>query len=427
MSALPALWAAGTSLAAPVLRLLLARRARRGKEIAARLPERRGIERAPRPEGRLLWLHAASVGETVSILPVLGELAARAPALTVLLTTGTVTSARLLEARLPALGLEGRVLHRFAPLDVPRWVARFLDHWRPDAAGFVESELWPNIFAACRRRSMPILLVNARLSPRSAAGWRRAPGFARALFAGLAGVRAQSAADAGRFAALGAPEVSAPGNLKFVAPALPADAAELRRLRALLGERPAWLAASTHPGEEAIAIAVHRRLAARFPGLLTVIAPRHPERGPEIAPLAAGFAVARRAAGEDPPPGGVWIADTLGELGLLYRLVPTVFVGRSLLPPGGGQNPLEPARLSCAVAAGTLTGNFDEPVAALRAAGALAVVADEAALADWVAAMLDDPAARGRAGAAGAAAAAAGAGLAGETAEALLGLMRRRG
>ena len=168
-----AVWAAAARLAAPGLRLMLWTRARRGKEIAARLPERRGIEAAPRPAGRLLWLHAASVGETVSLLPVLGELARQAPDVSVLLTTGTVTSAELLAARLPALGLAGRVAHRFVPLDVPGWVARFLDHWRPDAAAFVESELWPNLLAACARRRIPLMLINARLSARSFARWRR--------------------------------------------------------------------------------------------------------------------------------------------------------------------------------------------------------------------------------------------------------------
>ncbi len=212
-----ALYAGAATLAAPGLRLLLARRVRRGKEVAARLAERRGIAALPRPAGRLLWLHAASVGETVSMLPVLPAFAAAAPDASVLLTTGTVTSAELLARR----GPEGRVLHRFAPLDVPRWVRRFLDHWRPDAAAFVESEMWPNLLASCRARGIPMMLVNARLSPRSFPRWRRAGGFARALFGGFARVQAQSAADAERLRALGAHSVTAPGNLKFAAPPLP--------------------------------------------------------------------------------------------------------------------------------------------------------------------------------------------------------------
>src|SRR4051794_26508876 len=176
---LASLWGAAATLAAPGLRLLLRQRSRRGKELPDRLAERRGLDDAPRPAGRLLWIHAASVGETVSILPVLSAVASRAPDVTVLLTTGTVTSAALLASRLPALGLAGRVVHRFAPLDVPAWAERFLDHWRPDAACFVESELWPNQIAACRRRGVALMLVNARLSPRSHRAWRRVPALSR--------------------------------------------------------------------------------------------------------------------------------------------------------------------------------------------------------------------------------------------------------
>src|SRR6185437_7897810 len=282
MSLLP-LWAGAATVAAPGLRLLLRARVRQGKEIAARLPERRGVDPTPRPPGRLLWLHAASVGETVSILPVLTALTEQAPDASMLLTTGTLTSARLLAQRLPELGLEGRVLHRFVPLDVPGWVARFLDHWQPDAAAFVESELWPNLVAACRARRVPIMLLNARLSARSFARWRRLRGAARDLLRGFARIEAQSEADAERLRALGAPAVTVPGNLKFAAPPLPVDPAEFEGLREKLRGRPVWLAASTHPGEEAIVLAAHRALAEAHPGLLTIIAPRHPERGARIA------------------------------------------------------------------------------------------------------------------------------------------------
>jgi 3-deoxy-D-manno-octulosonic-acid transferase len=385
------LWAGAATLAAPALRLLLRRRLRRGRELAGRLAERRGIDAAPRPAGKLLWLHAASVGESVSILPVLALLP---PAVTVLLTTGTVTSALLLAQRLPALGLERRVLHRFVPLDVPRWGARFLDHWRPDAAAFVESELWPNLVAGCVARGIPLLLLNARMSQRSYAGWCRARGLARQVLGGFGEVLAQSEADAQRLRALGAARVEVAGNLKFASPPLPADAAELARLRGELAGRPVWLAANTHPGEEAIAAAVHEALAPHHPGLLTIIAPRHPERG---VALAASLAAPRRGAGE--PPGALWIADVLGELGLLYRLAPVVFIGRSLVP-GGGQSPLEAARLGCALAMGPHGENQAEAVRALREAGALRVVADAAALTEWVDGMLRDPAGQARAAAA---------------------------
>lgn len=376
------LWAGVGRLIAPGLRLALRRRARRGKEVPARLPEREGIDPTPRPDGKLIWFHAASMGESLSILPVLEELPRH---LTLLVTTGTVTSAITLTDRMAQLGLRN-ALHRFVPLDVPAWAARFLDHWRPDAAVFVESELWPNLLAACERRRIPLLLVNARMSERSFRGWRRAPGLSAQLLGLFARIHPQSPADGDRLRALGATRLEAPGNLKLSAAPLPADDGELARLRPLLADHPVWLAASTHPGEEAVAAAVHRRLVPEWPGLVTVIAPRHAERG---TGLAGELGAARRGAGEDPVPGGIWIADTMGELGLLYRLCPIVLVGRSLVGQGG-QNPLEPARLGCAVVVGPFTQNFRDPVRLLCDAGALTVVADEDALARWVAALLRD-------------------------------------
>jgi 3-deoxy-D-manno-octulosonic-acid transferase len=401
MSVIVPAYAGAAALAAPGLRLWLARRVRHGKEWPERLAERWGSDGTPRPPGRLLWLHAASIGETLSMLPVLAAFVAIVPDAAVLMTTGTVTSAELLGRRLPELGLSDRVLHRFVPLDVPAWVSRFLDHWRPDAAGFVESEVWPNLLLGCRRRSVPAMLVNARLSARSFARWRRVPGFAATLFGAFACVQAQSPTDAERLVALGARGVTAPGNLKFAALALPVPAGELARLRARLAGRPVWLAASTHPGEEAIVLAAHDALAARHAGLLTIIVPRHPQRGAEVAALAAGRPVARRSRDEAlPEAAGVWVADTLGELGLLYAATGIAFVGGSLVAHGG-QNVLEPARLGCAVAIGPHAQNFAEPVAALAAAGALTEVAGGAALAAWVSTMLDDPPRRAAAAAAG--------------------------
>lgn len=423
MTPLPALWAAATTLAAPALRRNLRRRAERGKEIASRLSEREGIEPAARPPGRLVWLHAASVGETVSVLPVVAGIEALASDVTVLVTTGTVTSARLLADRradMPA----GRVLHRFAPLDVPRWVARFLDHWRPDAAVFVESELWPNQLAALRRRGIPAMLANGRLSPRSHRHWRRAPRFARAVLGSFRVVWAQSVADAERLAASGAPSVQAPGNLKFAAPPLPADDAALARAAAQLAARPCWVAASIHPGEDELVIAAHRELVRRYPDLVTLIVPRHPERGTELAARAEGTPVRRRSLGEGPPPqGGLWIGDTIGELGLWYRLARVALVGRSLVAPGGGQNPLEAVRLGCPVGAGPFMDNFAEAASVLERAGALARVGTAAELARWVGAMLEDPPRRAAAVRAGQAAIGRYGELPGAMARAILSLM----
>jgi 3-deoxy-D-manno-octulosonic-acid transferase len=416
-SVLAAGWIVAATLIAPALRLNLRRRAANGREIASRLPERWGIDLTPRPPGPLLWVHAASVGETMSILPVIEALRHRTK---VLLTTGTVTSQALLDRRIPEQGLAGDVLHRFAPLDVPSWIGRFLSHWQPDAACFVESELWPNQLAACQARGIKLMLVNARMSDRSFTHWQRVPGFAGTILSRFTRIQARGDQDAERLTALGAAHVESPGDLKFAAPPLPVVEAEFERLRTLLGDRPVWLAASTHPGEETLIAAAHREIAALHPGLLTIIAPRHPDRGPA---LAAELNASRRGAGEDPPAGGIWIADTMGELGLWYRLAPIAFVGRSLIAPGGGQNPLEPARLGCAIAVGPHTSNFTDHVALLCGVGGLVEVANETDLARFVSTMLDTPDVRRRLGELAADAVRRHADLPARTAEVLLSLL----
>ncbi len=380
---LAASWATAATLLNPALRLNLRLRAAKGKEVTERLPERFGIDPTTRPDGPLVWMHAASVGETMSVLPVLTALRRRT---NVLLTTGTVTSQALLDQRLPG---DDSVLHRFAPLDVPRWVNRFLDHWRPDAACFIESELWPNQIAACRVRGIKLMLMNARMSESSFRQWQRVPRFARRVVGAFSIIQARGEMDAERLRVLGGRRVDSVGDLKFGAPPLPVDFDELERLQGLLADRPVWIAASTHPGEEDRIVTVHRMVSQPHPDLLTIIAPRHPERGPA---LSSAIGAPRRGAGEDPPAkGGIWIADTMGELGLLYRLAQIAFVGRSLIPPGGGQNPLEPARLGCAVSVGPFTANFEDHIALLRAADGLAIVAGEAELARFVCAMIENP------------------------------------
>jgi 3-deoxy-D-manno-octulosonic-acid transferase len=381
-----ALWAGLTRVSTPALRLMLRRRVARGKEIAERLPEREAIDPTPRPAGRLIWMHAASLGETISILPVLAILA-EAPG-SILLTTGTVTSQRLLAKRLPEMALAGRVIHRFVPLDVPGWVARFLDHWRPDAAGFVESEIWPNLLSAAARRGIPLMLVNARLSARSLSRWKMAERTARQVLGFFSAIHPQSARDGERFASLARTPILPPGNLKLAAPPLPVESAILSQLSSQIGG-PVWVAASLHRGEDELILAVHERLAATHPGILTIMVPRHPERGAEMAALEPG--ALQRSLGAPPPRGGgVWIVDTVGELGLIYRLAPLAFLGGSLVRHGG-QNPAEPARLGRAVAVGPHTANFTDTVALLEAGGALTRVADAQALADWVDARLRDP------------------------------------
>lgn len=423
MSLASAVWRAAATALSPLLPLHLALRARRGREIADRLPERRG-RAADRPPGRLFWLHAASVGELMSVLPVLAAMGERDRSLQVLVTTGTVTSAALLADRVPPV-LAGRLRHRFVPLDVPRWVDRFLDGWRPDAGAFVDSELWPNLLAAAASRAVPLALVNARMSPRSAARWRRMPGLARQVLGSFRLVIPRSAEDAALYAALGAPVASAPGDLKAGAPPLPADPAMLAALGAAIAGRPMVLAASTHPGEDGVVFAAHRELVGTFPGLLTIIVPRHPHRGPAIAAEAeaAGLSAGLRSAGRLPEPSlDAYVADTVGELGLFYRLANAAIVGGSLVPHGG-QNPLEPARLGCPILFGPHMWNFVEPVARLLEAGGAVQVEGAAALAPALRAVLSD---RERARAlTGAAAAVADlqAGLPDRVAGALLGLL----
>jgi 3-deoxy-D-manno-octulosonic-acid transferase len=378
-----------TALARPLAPFILRQRQRRGKEEAARLPERMGEPSAPRPAGRLVWLHAASVGETLSILPLIAALAEQRPALSFLLTTGTVTSAALAAQRLPP-----RTLHQFAPLDVPQFVRSFLDHWRPDLAVLTESEIWPNLILESSARGIPLALINARMTTRSYRRWRRNGGMARPLFSRFALVLAQNETLARRFKTLGATSAVACGNLKVDTPPLPVDAAELERLKAALADRPILLAAGTHEGEDEIVADAHRRLRGQFPDLCTIIAPRHPERGPAIAGMLAaqGIAAALRTLGEVPGRDReIYIADTLGELGMLYKLAGLALVGGSLVDRGG-HNPIEAVRRGAAVLTGPHWQNFPDAYEALIRRNATTVVNSPAELADAAARLLGDAA-----------------------------------
>lgn len=368
------LYAALTTAGGPLINALLSRRLVRGREDAARIGERRGIPGRPRPHGSLAWIHAASIGEAFSVLRLIDRLLARYPTLNILVTTGTVTSARLLAERLPA-----RAMHQYVPVDRPAWVTRFLDHWRPDVALWVESELWPNLVLATQARGIPMVLLNARMSARSFTRWRRRmPGLGARLLGGFALTMAQDEAEAERLRALGADPVTVPGNLKFAAGPLPYDERDLRAFFNIARGRLVWVASSTHEGEEEICAYVHRRLTADVNGLLTVIVPRHPARGVDIATKlrAQGFDVARRDADEPiTEKTEIYIADTLGELGLFYRAAQVAFIGGSLIPHGG-QNLLEPARLGVAVLHGPHMENFRAIVEEMSAKGASQEVAD---------------------------------------------------
>jgi len=377
-----------TALFEPAAAGLLVWRRRRGKEDPTRLAERRGYPGVKRPNKTLVWLHGASVGETVTLLPLVAQLQKRG--LAVLVTSGTVTSARLLAARLPA-----GVIHQYLPLDVPRYMRRFLDYWRPELGLICESEIWPNLLIEARKRAVPLVLVNARMSQRSFARWYKTPQTSRFLLSCFESCLAQSKGDGERLAQLGAPRVSIAGNLKFDVPAPPADANTLAMLDGLTTGRPVWIAASTHPGEEELVIAAHLGIKPHLPKLLTIIVPRHPQRGIEIEALAQanGIAVARRAAGDMPERDvEVYIADTVNELGLFYRLSQVAFLGGSLVPLIGGHNPIEPAKLGCALLHGPYVHNNAEIFAAFDQGGGAREVADAQALAGAVHRWLSDPA-----------------------------------
>ena len=361
-----------TSLARPIAPMLLKHRQRRGKEDGQRIPERLGIADTPRPDGPLAWFHAASVGETNAVLPVIEALIARNAGLTVLLTTGTMTSAGLAAKRLPP----GRALHQYVPLDAPEYARSFLAHWRPDLAVFTESEIWPNLLLETSRADVPLALVNARMSSRSFQRWKRNAGLSRPLFSRFDLVLAQNERLARRFADLGGRLVRAVGNLKIDAPPPPVDPQSLDALKSALAGRPVIVAASTHEGEELILADAHRRIARDVEGLVTIIAPRHPERGTALAEAlkARGLVVAQRSAGGLPDPRTeIYVADTIGELGTFYALSPVAFVGGSLIDHGG-QNPIEAVRHGAAVLTGPSWRNFaDEYTALIKRGGAIEV------------------------------------------------------
>lgn len=383
-----ALYALAGRVATPALDLYLKKRVKRGKEDAARLGERWGKATSQRPEGKLVWVHAASVGEMLSVLPLVEGLTKRA--VSVLVTTGTLTSAELAERRLPS-----GAFHQFVPLDVPQATRRFFDHWKPDVAVFAESEVWPNLILEAYNRGVPLGLVNGRMSERSFARWGKRLAIAKSLLAPLSFCLAQSAGDGERLAALGAPARMG-GNLKFDGGALPVDEDALEALVRAIGPRPILLAASTHPGEEAQVLEASAMLRNEEPDLITILVPRHPERGVEVAQLAAsgGLVAGLRSAGDVPDDlTALYIADTLGELGLFYALASVAFIGGSLVAVGG-HNPIEPARLDVPILTGPQVSNFEDIYAEFVARGGALMVQDAEALAREAARLMRDKAAR---------------------------------
>ncbi len=383
-----ALYGAATALAEPLAPRLLRRRAQDGKEDPARLSERLGRASLPRPEGPLVWLHGVSVGESLSLLPLIDALRSRRPELKLLVTSGTVTSAELMARRLPA-----GVVHQFAPVDGPAAVRRFLSHWRPDVGLQVESELWPNLILEAARRGVRLALLSARMTQASADRWLRTPSAARTLLSCFDLVLPQDPETEARLQRLGArtgPQL----NLKLVGAPPPVEPKLVAEIEKGLAGRQAVLVASTHEGEEPIVAGAFRKAIEDRPPAVLIVAPRHPDRGPSVAEglAAMGFKVSRRGAGERlGKRTTAYVVDTLGELGAFYATADAVVMGGSFVEGVGGHNPMEPARLSAPIVTGPHVFNaraiFDDLIAEVGAIEA----ADQEALARHLRGLLTYP------------------------------------
>ena len=343
-------------LATPFLKIHLRRRLARGKEDPARLYERFGGASLPRPKGKLVWIHAASVGESVSVLKLIQDLTDQHPKIKILLTTGTVTSARLMAQRLPK-----SVIHQYIPLDVPNWIARFLDHWQPNHVMILESELWPNMLSAIKKRNLSCWLVNARLSPKSYRRWRYLKGAFSSLMSSFDKIFTPTSETLERLKDLGVNQAELSVNLKYTTDPLPLDIQEVTALKKSL-KRPIIAVVSTHAGEESFILESIQVLRKEYPNLLIILAPRHPDRAETVLGILDDqrMSVARRSLREVPSQKtDVWLIDTIGDLGLVYSLAPVCVLGGSF-EAIGGHNPIEPYNLGCIVVQGKHTFNFTD-------------------------------------------------------------------
>jgi 3-deoxy-D-manno-octulosonic-acid transferase len=377
-----ALYALGTRIAEPVAPFLLEQRLKRGKERADRIGERLGAIKAARPAGALLWMHGASVGESRLLIDLFSALRAMRPDLSAVVTTQTLTSADMIAAWAP----QG-VIHQMAPVDAPNAVKRFLDHWRPDAAVFAEGEIWPNMLAGLRARSIRAALVNARMTTKTLRNWNNQRASAREIFSTFQFVGAADAATAGGLGEALGRRIDVVGNLKRAATIDPPPADAVAAWRRAIGDRPVLLAASTHPGEDELALDAFANVRKHKPDALLIIVPRHPERGPAIAALARArnFATQLRSADPATPQAAtnVLVADTIGELLFWYAASDAIYLGGANATDVGGHNAIEPAQLGKQVFTGPHGYNFAETFEALGKAGALAIGATAQDLAAW--------------------------------------------
>jgi 3-deoxy-D-manno-octulosonic-acid transferase len=374
-------------LGTPFIMIYLYFRKISGKEDSDRFNERLGHPSVVRPSGRLIWVHAASVGESLSILPLIERLVGENQGLHILVTTGTVTSAQLMRERLPA-----GAFHQFFPVDHILFVRRFINYWHPDLVLWVESEFWPNMISEVEDQKINMVLINGRVSQKSFAGWRRFNSLIRSLLSSFNLCLGQSDGDVSRLRQMGAKSIKCVGNLKFSGLPLPFDKADFLEITKLIGNRPVWLAASTHAGEEEIAMQVHQRLKCLHADLLTIIVPRNPKRGKKIASQIRrqGINVTLRSS-ENPisNESEIYVGDTMGEMGLFLRIASIVFIGKSLVPLGG-QNPLEAARLNCAIIHGPYMTNFEDILLRLKEADASIQVLNSEDLLSSIKKLLED-------------------------------------
>ncbi|MEP0519898.1 MAG: 3-deoxy-D-manno-octulosonic acid transferase [Hyphomicrobiales bacterium] len=373
--------------ARPLLPVLIEKRKKVGKEDRVRHQERLGDASLARPQGPLIWIHAASVGETNAVLPICTSLALRG--FHILVTTVTTTAAQTVAEKTADTP---NIFHQYAPLDVPSILRKFIDHWQPNMAIFAESEIWPVTIKLLSERTIPFAIVNGRMSDRSFRRWRTFRAATPSLFEHIDQVLVRGEEDLLRFRELGARKVTISGNLKYDSPIPKIDATEVSAFKKDILNRPLFLATSTHDGEEQIALKTHQMLRERFPNLLTCIAPRHPRRGPEVAQMADDFELQselRSKVGNPSSECQVYIADTLGELGLFYALAPAALIGGSLVPVGG-HNPIEAAQLGCAVLSGPNVSNFREVFGVLEGANGCLIVKDQQELANALTRCLED-------------------------------------
>jgi len=361
------LYSAAMRMAAPLMPLYLKRRTKQGKEDLSRLGERFGRSSLARPNGPLIWVHGASVGETLMALPLIERLLADNSKLHILITSGTVTSANLLQQRLPP-----RAFHQYIPIDSPKAVSLFLNHWKPDLGLWLESDIWPHLILQSKARNIPLVLLNARLSERSRNGWEKRPKSAKALFSAFDDILPADRATAESLSNILGRPCSVFGNLKLTARPLAADLSELARIKSQIDPRPIWCAASTHDGEDEIILNAHKALLQSHPKALLLLIPRHPERGGDITHMTANKGLScNRLSAPITENTQVVLIDEIGKMGLAYRLTDIVFMGGSLRPDLNGHNPYEAAQLGCAVLSGPYVSSFEELYADMMTAGAV--------------------------------------------------------